>query len=521
MLLSYTSTDLPTGYVYGFRIASINSVGRSEFTSSSATTSIASTRPSQILSAPLLTDATPTSLTLTWLQPIKLDGTSGDGGSNLFGYKILVRTGGSGVFEELIKSTNSTRLNTTIAGLVANAIYEFKVSAINTAGVGDASLSSGATHSYVESDVQLLGTETKTTFDTTVKKNKFREAMSETIQVPYSHIHVVQIDNVLGRRRGLVGTAQPHRNHEERIADPAADRRRLATVGILVKVNITGITATDASSANAALQTSVEDGTLLTNVKKEGILATSTAIVGNSTLVQTPPSSATAPPTTPSLIDIAPTYTQVESGQITLAWTEPLDNGGNVITGYKIAAYLDAREVQRISLLTTTVTSGTFRIGFGTTFTSCLAHDVEAATMEQAINGLKVEWNVHVQYNANDMINGGTDQARTWFVTFNVPSKTVFQVDQSTSSGCSSFLPAATTTTNNRLQMVKYVLDVRSDWSATTGVPTVLVTSTGSTLTSQVITGLAASTKHSFVVAGINAVGKKQRSQITIHSTIL
>ena len=127
LLQSYTSNDLSTGYVYGFRIAAMNAMGTSSFTSSSLSTDIVATLPTQILTTPTIVDPKPTLLTLSWVEPVQNDGSSGDGGSDLLGYQIFIRTGGTGVFENFISNTNSTTLNKTITGLIANNIYEFKV----------------------------------------------------------------------------------------------------------------------------------------------------------------------------------------------------------------------------------------------------------------------------------------------------------------------------------------------------------------------------------------------------------
>lgn len=127
--------------------------------------------------------------------------------------------------------------------------------------------------------------------------------------------------------------------------------------------------------------------------------------------------------------------------------------------------------------------------------------------MKLAIDGLNNAWDVYVKYNATDYINGGLDQARTWFISFNVPvdNSIKFVVDQSSSSGCTPFQPSMETLTS-RLQIVKYVLGSYNDWNVN-GVPTVVVENTQSTSTTHVVTELGASTVHSFVVAPINSVG--------------
>ena len=378
LLQSYTSNDLSTGYVYGFRIAAMNAMGTSSFTSSSLSTDIVATLPTQILTTPTIVDPKPTLLTLSWVEPVQNDGSSGDGGSDLLGYQIFIRTGGTGVFENFISNTNSTTLNKTITGLIANNIYEFKVSAINAAGVGEPSLSSGTATSFVVSQLAMLGSETSTSF-TTERQDLFREALALTINVPMAHIIIVSVKNILDtdRRRRMLrrvivsengdeeehhivvsghGTSgsshSSHSSHNSHDSHDSHDShsthrhgRRLATVGITIEVNITGVTASDAGSTNAAMQTSVSDGTLLANVGTAGLSTFTTATLpGNSTVVETAPTATTAPPVAPLVSSVAPTFADVGSGRITLSWAAPTDNGGNEVTGYKIAAYLDAKE---------------------------------------------------------------------------------------------------------------------------------------------------------------------------------
>ena len=281
--LTYTATGLDVGFAYAFRVGSINSIGTSLFTESSATTSVASTRPTQMLLPPTISLSTPTKVVLEWTAPLLEDGSSGDGGSNILGYRIYQRQGGIGTFSTLISNTNlntwtftivSTSLNQniniqpveikqivgdtessteaigllkysltgdttslvvsadpsytfvttadlilqaegqtpitvphssltsvtnaissivtnyTVNNLLANEIYEFKISAINSAGVGNPSLSSGDANSFVAADMRLLGTETAATFDA-AKQTAFLTALSETIQIPTSKIFLL------------------------------------------------------------------------------------------------------------------------------------------------------------------------------------------------------------------------------------------------------------------------------------------------------------------------------------------
>ena len=202
-------------------------------------------------------------------------------------------------------------------------------------------------------------------------------------------------------------------------------RRRLTIIGIDVVVNITGVTATDASSANTALTSSTADGTLLSNIQSQPLLTasiTSSNIVGNNTLSESPPTTSTAPPTPPSSSDAPPVVSNTGSGSVTLTWEAPSDNGGSTIIGYRISSYLDAVAVHRVSLRNTSVSSGSFRIGTTENgpWTSCLAYNVDSNTMKNKIDALDPLFDVAVTSNLNDVING-QDTALTWSITFYSP----------------------------------------------------------------------------------------------------
>ena len=202
-------------------------------------------------------------------------------------------------------------------------------------------------------------------------------------------------------------------------------RRRLTIIGIDVVVNITGVTATDASSANTALTSSTADGTLLSNIQSQPLLTasiTSSNIVGNNTLSESPPTTSTAPPTPPSSSDAPPVVSNIGSGSVTLTWEAPSDNGGSTIIGYRISSYLDAVAVHRVSLRNTSVSSGSFRIGTTENgpWTSCLAYNVDSNTMKNKIDALDPLFDVAVTSNLNDVING-QDTALTWSITFYSP----------------------------------------------------------------------------------------------------
>ena len=135
-----TSTSLSVsgaaaGTTYLVRVCAINGVGSSEYLTGSVTT--LATKPSapRTLASSKITAA---SLTLSWLLP------STNGGAAITDYKVELSSDGGNSWT-VIKDGVSNNLAINVSGLRKNRTYQFKVSAINSAGVGDASASYSAT----------------------------------------------------------------------------------------------------------------------------------------------------------------------------------------------------------------------------------------------------------------------------------------------------------------------------------------------------------------------------------------
>lgn len=131
-----TSTSLSVsgaaaGTTYLVRISAANGVGSSEYLTGSVTT--LATKPSapRTLASSKITA---TSLTLSWLLP------STNGGAAITDYKVELSSD-AGNSWAVIKDGVSNNLAINVSGLRKNRTYLFKVSAINTAGAGDASAS--------------------------------------------------------------------------------------------------------------------------------------------------------------------------------------------------------------------------------------------------------------------------------------------------------------------------------------------------------------------------------------------
>ena len=79
-----------------------------------------------------------TQIDLSWTAP------SDDGGANITGFKIEVSTSGS-TWSDLVANTNSTSTSYSHTGLAAGSTRHYRVSAINSAGAGEASDTDSAT----------------------------------------------------------------------------------------------------------------------------------------------------------------------------------------------------------------------------------------------------------------------------------------------------------------------------------------------------------------------------------------
>jgi len=143
---TYSITGLTTGNTYTYVVSAHFSLGASPNSNeaSATPTTTSAPPPSQPTtnppSAPTNLSTTPTSPTqinLSWNAP------SNSGGSPITGYKIEVRSG-TGSYTTLTSTQNSTT-KYSHTGLTTGTTYSYRVSAINSVGVGSPSSESSAT----------------------------------------------------------------------------------------------------------------------------------------------------------------------------------------------------------------------------------------------------------------------------------------------------------------------------------------------------------------------------------------
>ena len=138
---SYAHTGLSAGTTRHYRVSAINSVGTgtASSTANATTDDAAPTEPGAPTGLTATASGTST-IDLTWNAP------SDDGGASITGYKIEVSpNGSSSSWSDLVANTNSTTTTYSHTGLSAGTTRHYRVSAINSVGTGAASSTANAT----------------------------------------------------------------------------------------------------------------------------------------------------------------------------------------------------------------------------------------------------------------------------------------------------------------------------------------------------------------------------------------
>jgi len=126
---SLAVTGAAPGTTYLIRIAAVNAVGQSEYLSGSVTTlATSASAPKSLISSNL----TQNSLSLGWGLP------DSNGGSGITDYRVEVTSNGTNSWT-VIPHSASNSLGFNVTNLLAGRTYQFRVSAVTSAGVGAAS----------------------------------------------------------------------------------------------------------------------------------------------------------------------------------------------------------------------------------------------------------------------------------------------------------------------------------------------------------------------------------------------
>ena len=258
-----TVTGLTNGTAYTFTVTATNAVGTGSPSSPSN-----SVTPATVPDPP--TALTPTAgnsqVALTWTAPVN------NGGSPVIGYVIEYKITASSTWSVFAEAT-STNTNGTVTGLTNGLPYNFRVSAVNAIGQGNASVIVGAT------PVTVPGAPTSTS------------AVASNTQATISFM------------------------------PPASDGGSPIT-SFTATSNPGGFTGTGTSSPITV--TGLTNGTAYT------FTVTATNAVGTGS--PSSPSNSVTPATVPD----SPTALTATPGntQATISFTPPVNNGGSPITGY-------------------------------------------------------------------------------------------------------------------------------------------------------------------------------------------
>lgn len=128
---AYSHTGLQVGHTYAYRVFAINSIGTGN------SSNIATTTLTQVLTTPgsptlSANPSSATSVSLSWIPP------SNDGGSAITGYKIEYANNTS-AYKVLVANTGNSQTGYVHSGLVTGTSYSYRVTAINSIGVGNPS----------------------------------------------------------------------------------------------------------------------------------------------------------------------------------------------------------------------------------------------------------------------------------------------------------------------------------------------------------------------------------------------
>ncbi len=287
---SYSHASLNAGTTRRYRVSAINSAGTGPASSAASATTDAATAPG----APTGLGATAngwTRIDLSWTAPMS------DGGSTITGYKIEVSADAGSIWSTLVTNSDSATTTHEHTGLSAGATRRYRVSAINSVGVGAVSTVASAT--------------------------------TDAATAP-------------GAPTGLSATANGQTRIDLSWTAPSSDGGGAIT-GYKIEVSEDSGTTWTVLVDNSGSTTTMYEHTGLTagTTRRYRVSAINSAGTG---AASNEASATTAAAGTPG----APTgLSATANGQtrIDLSWTAPMSDGGSTITGYKIEVSADAGSI--------------------------------------------------------------------------------------------------------------------------------------------------------------------------------
>jgi titin len=508
---SHVVTGLTNATTYSFRVSAINASGAG-ISSAPAT------------ATPFTTPGAPTGLSvisatsqavLVWTTP------SSDGGTSITGYKLEQSTDGGTTWSSLVANTGSASTVFVVSGLTNGDAYRFRVSAINSAGVGTASTDASATPSGTataprsltatasDGQVALAWVAPSSTGGNAVS-GYFLEVSSNGGNTWTTLIANTASTTTAYTATGLSnGTTYAFRvfainvNGIGAVSSPAS-ASPFTTPGQVPAVTATAGNAqvmlswtapsTDGGGAIAGykIERSTDSGTtwstLTTNTNSTATNYTASgltngtvyafrvsAVNGAGTGTASPDATATpfAGAAAPTALSATPSSTQV-----VLSWTAPAATGGSAIVGYRVETSTNGGTTWSTLVADTTSTSTTYTA-------TALTNGQQYGFRVSAINGAGV----------------GVASAiatSTPFTTASAPASiTATPAD-------TQVLLTWVAGASNGASITGYVIeqsdDAGSTWSTVT-------TNTNSGLTRFTVTGLTNGTSYTFRIAAVNQAG--------------
>lgn len=505
---SYSAAGLSYGVNYLFAVAAVNSVGTSNY----ATTSTP-VKPYTVANAPTAVTATTTPNTnvasLSWIAPTNTFG------STITGYSVIATNTADSTTSTQTSSVNSTSF--TFTGLIYGSTYTFTVAAINGAGTGSYSSSSNSLTISTTPGTPTIGTASVTadsktaTVTWTAPSNRgsiilgyyIKSSPATTTQsasssatsmtftgltydVAYTFTVAAYNVNGTGSYSSSSNSVTPY------LGTPGTPT--IGTASIVTGSTTATITWTAPSNGTSGLAGYRIRSTPTTSTQTAGVRATSMSFTGlsygtsytftvsavNTSGEEGSESSASnsiTVLTTPNAPTIGGASIASFGQYATVSWSASTDNGGSTITGYQIASS-PPTYIQTASSTDTSVSFGPLK--YGTTYTFSVA----------AVNSAGI---------------GTFSSASTSVTPSNIPD-TPTNVAASVSSNSTSATVSWTAPSSNGSAITGYYI---------TSTPITATQYAASSDTSMTFTGLSYGVNYTFKVAAYNALGVGSFSAFT------
>src|SRR5881409_3258636 len=531
---TYSDTGLAAGTTYTYRVSAINSVGTgSPSSNASATTLAVAPSPPTGLTA---TAVSSSQINLSWTAP-------NNGGSAITGYKIERSTDGGTTWTTIVSNSGSTATTYSDTGLAHTTTYTYRVSAINSVGTGSPSSAISATTLAVvpssptglgatavsSSQINLSWTAPADNGGSAITGYKIERstdggsswstlvANTGITGTTYSDTGLAHTTTYTYRVSAInsVGTSPPSNTASATTSVVSSPPSGLAAAAVSSsQINLSWTAPTDnggSAITGYKVERSTDGGTtwstLVANTGSSTTTYSDTGVTHTTTYtyrvsainsIGTSPPSNTASATTPIASPSPPTglaATAVSSSQIGLTWTGPTDNGGAVITGYKIERSTDG----------------------GITWTTLVANTGSTSTAYSDI-GLAHTTAYTYRVSAINSVGTGSPSATASSTTLSVaPSSPTGLTATASSSSSQINLSWTAPADNGGSAITGYKIERSTDGGTTWSV---LVANTGSAATSYSDTGLTHTTSYAYRISAINSVGTSSTSSTASATTL-